>query len=114
MTSLTDTVFGLYVCQKSIYQPENQHARCPDTVLQYVIRFSKILIILDFNKSKKPVLRGQKITFWKIRDDNFKELYIARFCAFNLHFTFKFLFLVIFQTSIFDQELHGIGPLKSV
>ena len=36
-----DTVFGLYVFQKSTYQPEIQHAICPGIGLQHFVRFSE-------------------------------------------------------------------------
>ena len=38
MTSSTDTVFGLRVCQNWIYQPEIWYARFPDMVPKHIFR----------------------------------------------------------------------------
>ena len=79
MKSFTDTVFGLYVCQKKIYQPEIWHIRCPGMVLQHIVRafekkdFVKYLITISCFYSL-----GKKIICWKIRDSHFEGLLTLR------------------------------------
>ena len=77
-----DTVFGLYVCQKSRYQPKIQHAICPCIGVQH-ISYLKILKKKDFGKSYIKIsvfnfLESKNIFFWKIRDSTLKELLLLR------------------------------------
>ena len=117
LTSYTDTVFGLYVWQKWIYQPENWHARCPGMVLQQILRFSKISKVLDFVKSYIQISAFLTSCFFgKIRDSHFEELLILRLL---LPFICIMLKIYIFDdfsniSSIFDPKWHDIGSLKSV
>ena len=59
MTSSTDTVLGLSVCQKWIRQPEIWHAIRPVMVLQHILRFFESFENFGFCKKlcKKSVFR---------------------------------------------------------
>ena len=94
----TDTVLGLYGCQKYIYQPKNRHSRCPGMVLQPIVRFFENSENFEFwEKSYLKVSFFQfwglkKKTFLENRDSHFKQLYTLRILVFfcillrNLYF----------------------------
>ena len=80
-----DTAFGLYVCQKSTYKPDIQHAICPGTGLQHIVRFFEN--VENFGFWKKSYIKisvfnfgvpTQKTFLRKIRDSSLKELLILR------------------------------------
>ena len=83
----------------------------------YVV-FRKNLEILDFVKSYIQILF---FTFW-VKKSFFgeseigvlKNFLVYGFCCFILAFCLKYLYLVIFQTPIFDEKWRDIGSLKSV
>ena len=117
MTPSTEMVFGLYACQKWIYQPEIWHAKCPGTVLQHILRFLEILkiSILQSHKILAFYFWGYRTIFRKIWDSQFKELFILRLGCFLFAFYFKSLLSVIFwNIYAFDQKRHDIESLKSV
>ena len=52
MTSSTNTVLGLYACQKWIYQREIWHAICLGMDLQHVRIFLEVLNVMDSENRK--------------------------------------------------------------
>ena len=58
-----DTVFGLYVCQKSTYQLEIQHDICPCIGLQYILRFFENFENFGYIKISVFNIWGVKETF---------------------------------------------------
>ena len=98
----TDKVFGLCVCQKWIYQPENWHARCPGMVIQNILR---ILKILDFAKSNIKIsvfltFRVKKSCFGKSEVVIFKNSIFYVFWCFLFAFCVKIAVFGDFQTLI--------------
>ena len=115
MTSSTNTVFGLYFCKKRYI---NLKLGMLDAQVCFppFCTFLKKMKIWDFGKSYIKVqffILGSKKTCFGKSEITIRNNFI--FCVFGAIYLscFEVLFLVIFQTSIFDPKLHDLGLLKS-
>ena len=80
---------------------ELRHTRCLGMVLQHIVVY--FLKILGFKVYIVNFL-VQKIIFWKIRDSHLKDLLTLRLSMLFIRILDKTAILVIFQTSVFDQN----------
>ena len=111
MTSSMNTVLGLYVSQKYIYEPEIWHVRCPGMVLQHIVRFlffifENIAFLKSYIKFLFFLLFGGNNHFGNIRDSYLKELLILRLLVLFICILLQFsTFWWFFQTYFYQNGM---------